>query len=157
MKRVTRYWQGPEFRTAVDREKARARVESEQKERVTYAIHDPTTPDYVGEFNTLIVYVGQSKDFGSRVDRRLREAGTATRRPTSHVEGLMYDIMRRGGVPAVSGDRACRQRHRLSSQKPTGRSDHRAGLSARFFTADSGSRTALPKTFWNVDQPPSAI
>ena len=25
--------------------------------------------------------------------------GTAIRRPTSYVEGLMYDIMRRGGVP----------------------------------------------------------
>lgn len=99
VKRFTRYWQDPQFRAAVDRERARARLEGEQKGWITYAIHDPTTPDHVGEFNTLIVYVGQSKDFASRVDRRLREAGTATRRPTSYVEGLMYDIMRRGGVP----------------------------------------------------------
>jgi len=99
VKRFTRYWQDPQFRAAVDREKVRAKLESEQKGWITYAIHDPTTPDHVGEFNTLIVYVGQSKDFALRVDRRLREAGTATRRPTSYVEGLMYDIMRRGGVP----------------------------------------------------------
>jgi len=99
VKRFTRYWQDAQFRAAVDRENARARTEGEQKAWITYAIHDPTTPDHVGDFNTLIVYVGQSKAFASRVDRRLREAGTATRRPTSYVEGLMYDIMRRGGVP----------------------------------------------------------
>lgn len=99
VKRFTRYWQDPEFRAAVDRELARAKLEGEQGGWVTYAIHDPTTPDHVGEFNTLIVYIGQSKEFASRVKRRLREAGTATRRPTSYVEGLMYDIMRRGGVP----------------------------------------------------------
>ncbi|MEG3180776.1 hypothetical protein [Sphingomonas sp. LT1P40] len=99
MKRFTRYWQDPQFRAAVDRERDRAKLEGEKKGWVTYAIHDPTTPDYVGEFNTLICYVGQSKDFASRVDRRLREAGTATVRPTSYVEGLMYDIMRRGSVP----------------------------------------------------------
>lgn len=99
MKRFTRYWQDPLFRAAVDRERDRAKLEGEQKGWITYAIHDPTTPDHIGEFNTLIVYVGQSKDFASRVDRRLREAGAATRRPTSYVEGLMYDIMRRGSVP----------------------------------------------------------
>lgn len=99
VKRFTRYWQDPTFRAAVDSEKARARLVGELKGWITYAIHDPTTPDHVGEFNSLIVYVGQSKVFPSRVDRRLREAGTATRRPTSYVEGLMYDIMRRGGVP----------------------------------------------------------
>ena len=99
VKRFTRYWQDPQFREAVDCEKVRARIEGEQKGWITYAIHDPTTPDHIGEFDTLIVYVGQSKEYASRVDRRLREAGTATRRPTSHVEGLMYDIMRRGGVP----------------------------------------------------------
>ena len=99
MKRFTRYWQDPHFREAVDREKARAKLEAEQSGWITYAIHDPTTPDHTGEFHTLIVYVGQTKEYASRVDRRLREAGTATRRPASHVEGLMYDIMRRGGVP----------------------------------------------------------
>lgn len=99
VKHLSRYWRDPQFRAAIDREKARARLECEQKGWITYAIHDPTTPDHVGAFNTLIVYVGQSKDFASRVDRRLREAGTATHRPTSYVEGLMYDIMRRGGVP----------------------------------------------------------
>ena len=99
VKRFTRYWQDPQFRAAVDREKARARLEGEQKGWITYAIHDPTTPDDVGEFYTHIVYVGQSKVIASRVDRRLRESGTATRRPTSYVEGLMYDIMRRGAVP----------------------------------------------------------
>lgn len=99
MKRFTRYWQDLPFRKAVDREIARAKFEGKQGGWITYAIHDPTTPDTVGEFNTLIVYVGQSKNFASRVDRRLREAGAATRRPTTYVEGLMYDIMRRGGVP----------------------------------------------------------
>jgi len=99
VKRFTRYWQDAPFREAVDREKARARLDGEQPGWITYAIHDPTTPDHIGEFNTLIVYIGQTKEYASRVDRRLREAGTATRRPTSYVEGLMYDIMRRGGVP----------------------------------------------------------
>lgn len=99
MKHGTRYWQDAAFRGAVDREKARAKVESLQKGWVTYAIHDPTQRDPIGNFQTLIVYVGQSKDFASRVDRRMREAGTATRRPTTYVEGLMYDIMRKGAVP----------------------------------------------------------
>ena len=99
MKRFTRYWQDADFRSAVDRERARAKAEGEQAGWITYAIHDPTTRDHTDQFNTLIVYVGQSKNFTSRVDRRLREAGTATRRPTTHVEGLMYDIMRRGGIP----------------------------------------------------------
>ncbi|WP_265569391.1 hypothetical protein [Sphingomicrobium nitratireducens] len=92
--------QGPDPPGAgIDRELARAQLESEKPGWITYAIHDPTTLDHVGQFNTLIVYVGQTKNFASRVKRRLREAGTATRRPTSYVEGLMYDIMRRGGVP----------------------------------------------------------
>lgn len=99
MKRFTRYWQDAPFRGAIDREKARARLDGGQPGWITYAIHDPTTPDHIGEFNTLIIYIGQTKEYASRVDRRLREAGTATRRPTSYVEGLMYDIMRRGGVP----------------------------------------------------------
>lgn len=99
MKRFTRYWQDPDFRIAVDRELARARLEGEQPGWITYAIHDPTAPDHIGEFNTLIVYVGQSKNYASRVDRRLREAGATLRRPTSYVDGLMYEIMRRGGVP----------------------------------------------------------
>lgn len=99
VKSFNRYWQDPQFRAAVDREKARARIGGGQTGWITYAIHDPTTPDHVGDLNTLIVYVGQSKDFTSRVDRSLRNAGTATRRPTRYVEGLMYDIMRRGGLP----------------------------------------------------------
>lgn len=100
VKRFTRYWEDPQFREAVNREKARAEVEGSQNGWITYAIHDPTTRDHVGEFKTLVVYVGQSKDFASRIDRRLREAGTATLRPTTYVEGLMYDVMRRGGVPS---------------------------------------------------------
>ena len=48
VKRFTRYWQDPQFRAAVDREKARARLEGEQKGWITYAIHDPTTPNRQG-------------------------------------------------------------------------------------------------------------
>lgn len=55
VKRFTRYLQDPQFRAAVDREKARAKIESGQTGWITYAIHDPTTPDHIGDFNTLIV------------------------------------------------------------------------------------------------------
>jgi hypothetical protein len=64
VKRFTRYWQDSQFREAIDREKARAKLKGEKEGWITYAIHDPMTPDYVGKFNTLIVYIGQSKIFG---------------------------------------------------------------------------------------------
>jgi hypothetical protein len=97
--RPTRYKQDPAFRAAVDREKARAREAAQAGGWITYAIHDPTTPDPVGEFNSLIIYVGQTKQFGVRVNDRLRSAGTAVRRPTKQIDGALWDIMSKGIVP----------------------------------------------------------
>lgn len=83
----------------MDREIGRAREEEREGGWITYAIHDPTRPDTVGEFNTLIIYVGQSKQFGSRVDKRLRTAGAAVKRPTDRIDGALWDVMARGRVP----------------------------------------------------------
>lgn len=99
MKRDTRYWSDPTFRAAVDREKDRAKAEASIGGWVTYAIHDPSTPDTVGEFNTLIIYVGQTKQFDRRVEKRLRAAGVAVKRPTKWIDGALYDIMSHGRVP----------------------------------------------------------
>ena len=97
--RPTRYNRDEQFRVAVDREKARARAEAALGGWITYAIHDPTTPDTVGIFNTLIIYVGQTKQFGIRVDDRLRSAGRAVKRPAKWIDGALWDVMARGGVP----------------------------------------------------------
>lgn len=99
MRRFTRYYYDPRFREAIDRERERARREAELGGWVTYAIHDPTRPDSVGEFRTLIIYVGQTKQFGYRVTARLRSAGMAVRRPRDRIDGALYDVMSRGAVP----------------------------------------------------------
>ena len=99
MKRYTRYYFDPRFREAIDQEKARACREAELGGWITYAIHDPSRPDTVGDFNTLIIYVGQTKQFGVRVANRLRRAGMAVKRPTDRIDGALYDVMRRGAVP----------------------------------------------------------
>jgi hypothetical protein len=98
-KRSTRYYHDSKFRGAIDREKERARREAALGGWITYAIHDPTRSDSVGEFNTLIIYVGQTKQFDVRVADRLRSAGTAVRRPTDRIDGALYEVMARGGVP----------------------------------------------------------
>jgi hypothetical protein len=99
MKRGTKYYYDPQFRAAIDRERARACEEAELGGWITYAIHDPTRRDTFGEFNTLIIYVGQTKQFGIRVTDRLRRAGTAVKRPTKWIDGALYDVMSRGAVP----------------------------------------------------------
>jgi len=83
----------------MDREIARATEVAKEGGWITYAIHDPTTPDTIGEFNTMIIYVGQSKQFGIRVDDRLKTAGRAVKRPTDRIDGALWDVMRRGRVP----------------------------------------------------------
>jgi hypothetical protein len=98
-RRSIRYNDDLKFRAEIDREKATARGEAKLGGWITYAIHDPTTPDTVGGFNTLIIYVGQTKEFGVRVDSRLRSAGTAVRRPKKWIDGALWDVMARGRVP----------------------------------------------------------
>jgi len=98
-RRPIRYNDDLRFRAAIDREKARAREEARLGGWITYAIHDPTAPDTIGEFNTLIIYVGQTKQFGTRVDSRLRSAGTAVKRPKKWIDGALWDVMSRGRVP----------------------------------------------------------
>lgn len=98
-KRFTRYFRDPQFRAAVDEQFARAEATHETGIWITYAIHDPTKPDRLGKPEGTIIYVGQSKEFPKRVRKRMRNAGTATNRPTDRIDGACYDIMMRGGVP----------------------------------------------------------
>lgn len=98
-KRFTRYWSDPQFRAAVDREFDFADREAREGGWITYAIHDPTRPDPSGRYDSLIIYVGQSKEFAKRVRKRMRDAGTAVRRPLQQIDGALYDVMARGGVP----------------------------------------------------------
>jgi hypothetical protein len=99
-KGFTRYYRDPEFRAAVDEQFALADAATVRGGWVTYAIHDPSKVDHVGgEGEGLIIYVGQSKEFGKRVRKRMRDAGKATTRPTDRIDGACYDIMRRGPAP----------------------------------------------------------
>jgi hypothetical protein len=99
----TRYYRDPAFRVAVDDEFARADAATKNGVCVTYAIHDPTRPDHIGGHpQGLIIYVGQSKEFGKRVRKRMRNAGSAMKRPRDRIDGACYDIMDRGAVPRFS-------------------------------------------------------
>lgn len=99
-RRFTRYFCDPAFRAAVDAQFAGADLWPKHKGWITYAIHDPTQEDMIGnEPDGLIIYVGQTKEFGKRVRKRMRNAGTAVRKPTDRIDGACYDIMMRGGVP----------------------------------------------------------
>jgi hypothetical protein len=98
-KRFTQYWRDPEFRAAVDFEFEYADREGRLASWITYAIHDPTRPDPSGKRDSLIIYVGQSKEFAKRVRKRMRDAGTAVRRPLRQIDGALYDVMARGRVP----------------------------------------------------------
>jgi hypothetical protein len=70
---------------------------------ITYAIHDPTRSDVIERHSDgLIIYVGQTKEFNRRIRKRMRDAGTAARRPRDRIDGACYDIMQRGGVPRFS-------------------------------------------------------
>jgi hypothetical protein len=102
-KSFTRYFRDPAFRAAVDRQFELADRATKQDCWITYAIHDPTTPDCVGESpEGPIIYVGQTKEFGRRVRKRMRAAGTAKQRPTDRIDGASYEIMRKGGVPTFT-------------------------------------------------------
>jgi len=102
-KAFTRYYRDSQFRAAVDEQFAFADTISKSGMCITYAIHDPTRPDDIGgDPNGLIIYVGQSKEFQKRVRKRMRNAGTAARRPRDRIDGACYDIMTRGGVPRFS-------------------------------------------------------
>lgn len=103
MKGFTRYYRDPDFRTAVDRQFKLAAEASRSGIWITYAIHDPSRPDHIGgHADGLIVYVGQSKQFGARVRKRMSTAGRAVKRPTDRIDGLLYDIMTRGPAPRWS-------------------------------------------------------
>lgn len=99
-KSFTRYWRDPEFREAVDEQFARADAATEPGICITYAIHDPTRPDHIGgEPDGLIIYVGETKEFNKRVRKRMRNAGTATKRPKDRIDGACYEIMTKGPAP----------------------------------------------------------
>jgi hypothetical protein len=99
VKRFTRYWRDREFRAAVDEEFARATVASAEGGWITYGIYDSLRPDPSGRYPGLIIYVGQTKEFSKRVRKRMSDAGRATTRPTDRIDGALYDLMKRGGVP----------------------------------------------------------
>jgi len=102
-KSFTRYWRDPHFKAAVDHQFANADSKTKPGVCITYAIHDPTQSDQLeGRPEGLIIYVGQTKEFQKRVRKRMRNAGTAVKRPTDRIDGACYDIMARGGVPRFS-------------------------------------------------------
>lgn len=102
-RRFTRYFGDPAFKEAMDKQFATADGATAPGICVTYAIHDPTRPDHIGgRLDGLIIYVGQTKEFGKRVRKRMRNAGTAVSRPRDRIDGACYDIMVRGSVPRFS-------------------------------------------------------
>lgn len=99
----TRYYRDPAFKEAVDEQFAAADAATMPGICITYAIHDPTRPDHIdGRLNGLIIYVGQTKEFRKRIRKRMRDAGTAIKRPRDRIDGACYDIMARGAVPRFS-------------------------------------------------------
>jgi hypothetical protein len=99
-KRFTRYYGDAAFQAALDDQFARADIATEPGVWITYAIHDPTRPDHIGgEADGLIIYVGESKEFAKRIRKRMRNAGTATRKPTDGIDGACYEMMARGHPP----------------------------------------------------------
>lgn len=99
-KKFTRYYRDSDFRAAVDQQFALADLVCEPGVWITYAIHDPTRIDHIrSEPDGLIIYVGQSKEFAKRVRKRMRAAGTATRRPSDRIDGACYEIMAKGTAP----------------------------------------------------------
>ncbi|MBV9931701.1 MAG: hypothetical protein JO013_12250 [Alphaproteobacteria bacterium] len=103
MRGFTRYYRDPEFRRQVDEQFALTDAVSQRGIWITYAIHDPTRMDpFEGRPQGLIVYVGQSRQFSTRVRNRMSTAGRAVKRPTDKIDGLLYDIMARGPAPRWS-------------------------------------------------------
>jgi hypothetical protein len=99
-KSFTRYYRDAAFRAAVDEQFSGADAATEPGVWITYAVHDPTRIDHIGgEADGLIIYVGQSKEFRKRIRKRMRDAGTATRRPTDRIDGACYDITSKGPPP----------------------------------------------------------
>lgn len=100
MKGFTRYYRDPEFRAAVDEEFRRATAATRVGYWITYAIHDASQPDTInGRPDGPIVYVGQTKNFGNRVRKRMSSAGCAVKKPNDRIDGLLYEIMARRCVP----------------------------------------------------------
>lgn len=100
VKGFTRYYRDPAFKAEVDAQFALAASATRPGLWVTYAIHDPTQPDQIeGRPEGLIRYVGQSKQFATRVRDRMKTAGRAMKHPTDKIDGLLYDIMRHGPAP----------------------------------------------------------
>jgi len=103
MKGSIRYYRDRDFKAEVDALFAQATAATRSGIWITYAIHDPTSPDHIGNRpEGLMRYVGQTKNFGKRVPKRMASAGRAVERPTDKIDGLLYDIMARGPVPRWS-------------------------------------------------------
>jgi len=103
MRGFTRYYRDAEFKRQVDEQFALADAVTRRGIWITYAIHDPTRMDASeGRPHGLIVYVGQSKQFSTRVRDRMSTGGRAVKRPTDKIDGLLYDIMARGPAPRWS-------------------------------------------------------
>lgn len=103
MKGSIRYRRDPEFKAQVDEQFGLATAATRRGVWITYAIHDPTTPDHIGSRpEGLIRYVGQTKNYGNRVRKRMSTAGRAVKRPADSIDGLLYDVMSRGPAPRWS-------------------------------------------------------
>jgi hypothetical protein len=103
MKGFTRYYCEPAFKAEVDAQFALASAATQPNVWITYAIHDPSQPDHIEDRpEGLIRYVGQSKQFATRVRDRMASAGRAVKHPTDNIDGLLYAIMCRGPAPRWS-------------------------------------------------------
>jgi hypothetical protein len=98
-KRFTRYYGDADFRAAVDREFALAAAETKLGGWITYGIYDAQRANPNSEYDGLFIYVGQSKEYGKRIRKRMSDAGRARWRPTDRIDGALYDLMNRGGIP----------------------------------------------------------
>ncbi len=94
-----RYHPNRDIRRRVQEEIARTREMARKDEWVTYIMRDPTERDPLGSADGAIFYVGQTRDFPSRVVRRFSYAEEYARRPRKLTDKRVVQIWRKGSCP----------------------------------------------------------
>ncbi len=97
---MARYQADPERRRVaalIDEEVARARAAEAEGGWITYLIRDPRFPDKLGNPKGTPIYVGQSKEFGTRVRSRFDKCEKAATAKDS-VERRVTDLLHEGWV-----------------------------------------------------------
>lgn len=94
-----RYHPDREIRRRVEEEISRAREVAGRNEWITYVMRDPTERDLNGSPDGAIFYVGQTRDFPSRVVRRFSYADEYARRPRKLTDKRVVLIWRKGSCP----------------------------------------------------------